>query len=430
MANNYGPYYDNKNTEWFREARFGMFIHWGVYALPARGEWVRNAEKITIEDYQKYLDRFNPHKYDPRKWAKLAKKAGMKYAVMTAKHHDGFCMFDSALTDYKATNTLAGRDLIREYVDAFRAEGIKVGFYYSVIDWHHPDYPAYGDPIHPMSRNEAFKNREEHFENYIKYLHGQVRELATNYGKIDIFWFDYSYGEMSGEKWKAYELVQMVRELQPQAIIDNRLLVDAKGRILSERELFFGGDFVSPEQIIPRQGIRDENGEKLTWEACITLNNNWGYASQDRNYKTVTDVIHMLVECVSKDGNLLLNVGPNAYGEIPDESIRILEEVGLWMEKNSESIYGCVAADLSKPEWGRYTRKGNLLYAHLFERGIGPTEFPELSHRVEYISFLRDGAEIPFKKGWPVESGNVAISFVYSTLADPHDTVLVLELDE
>ncbi|MCL2299507.1 MAG: alpha-L-fucosidase, partial [Firmicutes bacterium] len=218
-------YYDQRDarTKSFLEDRFGMFIHWGLYAIPARGEWVRNGERISNEDYQKYFDEFDPVRYDPKTWAALAKQAGMKYAVMTTKHHDGFCLFDSQYTDYKATNTPAGRDLIREYVDAFRAEGLKVGFYYSLLDWHHEDYPKYDDSIHPMRENEAYKDERIDFANYVEYLHNQVRELCTNYGKIDIMWFDFSYGDLRGEKWGATKLVEMIRELQPGIIIDNRL---------------------------------------------------------------------------------------------------------------------------------------------------------------------------------------------------------------
>lgn len=188
-----------QRIQWFNHDRFGMFIHWGLYAIPARGEWVRSFERIPVEDYEKYFNSFNPVNYDPKAWAKAAKAAGMKYAVMTTKHHDGFCLFDSALTDYKATNTPAGRDLIREYADAFRAEGLKVGFYYSIIDWHHPDYPAYGDRQHPMRDNAEFKDRPQAFNRYLDYMHGQVKELLTNYGTIDVLWFDFSYEDMTGE---------------------------------------------------------------------------------------------------------------------------------------------------------------------------------------------------------------------------------------
>ena len=283
-----------KRSEWFRRDRFGMFIHWGLYAIPARGEWVRHGERISNEVYQKYFDEFNPSSYEPKKWAKAAKAAGQKYAVLTSKHHDGFCLFDSALTDYKSTATKCGRDLVAEFLDAFRSEGIKVGLYYSLLDWHHPAYPAYEDTIHPMRGNEAYKDREP-FENYIDYFHGQVKELCTKYGQIDILWFDFSYGEMKSDKWKAKELVEMVRSFQPDVLIDNRLEVSGEGfgSIVNEVPNAWSGDFASPEQIIPPEGLVNVKGEPIPWEACITLNDNWGYSSTDFNYKNQIGRAHV-----------------------------------------------------------------------------------------------------------------------------------------
>lgn len=404
--------------------RFGMFIHWGIYAVPARGEWVKSQERISTEDYQKYFDAFDPKDFNPREWARLAKAAGMKYAVMTTKHHDGFCLFDSKLTDYKATNTKAGRDLVREYVDAFRAEGLKVGFYYSLLDWHHPDYPMYHDANHPMRDNEAYKDtaRTQDFSRYVDYFHGQVRELLTNYGKIDIMWFDFSYkdsvNDMSGEKWQATKLVQMIRSLQPDIILDDRLGLEGTG------------DFVSPEQILPRRGIVGPDGAPKPWEACITLNNHWGYCAADHDYKQPRDVVRALLECVSKNGNLILNVGPDARGRIPDESVEILRRVGAWMERNGESIYGCGAADQAKPEWGRYTSKDGVLFAHILERGIGPVNLEGLAGKVKAASFLADGAEINIQLPWNAKDnqGDLFLNLPAYELPDEIDTVVRLEL--
>jgi len=421
-------YYEQRaaRTENFLKDRFGMFIHWGLYAIPARGEWVRNAERISNEGYQPYFDEFDPVRYDPKQWASLAKKAGMKYAVMTTKHHDGFCLFDSQFTDYKATNTPAGRDLIREYADAFRAEGIKIGFYYSLLDWHHPDYPKYDDSIHPMRENEAFKDEQIHFGNYVEYLHNQVRELCTNYGKVDVMWFDFSYGEMSGEKWEATRLVEMVRELQPGIIIDNRLGGDGK---LAEPPVY-AGDFESPEQKIPAGGVTDALGRPVPWEACMTLNNHWGYCAGDRDYKSAQGVVRMLAECVSKGGNLLLNVGPNARGEIPRESIEVLERVGEWMHGNAGSIYGCGAAEIAKPEWGRYTQRGKRLYAHVFERGVGALRFEGLGGKVKKARLLMDGSELQLHQPWNARdnTADAFVRFAAARLPDPLDTVVELEL--
>lgn len=411
-------------TKWFKDARFGMFIHWGLYAIPARGEWVRSTEKISNEEYQKYFDEFDPVNYNPKEWAKAAKAAGMKYAVMTAKHHDGFCLFDSKLTDYKATNTKAGRDLTREYIEAFRAEGIAVGIYYSLLDWHHPDYPAYGDRQHPMRENILYKNREEDFSKYVEYFHGQVKELLSNYGKIDIMWFDFSYNDMTGEKWQATKLINMIRSIQPDIVIDNRL----GGNIKSINPEIYSGDFASPEQIIPPEGIVNEAKESLPWEACITLNDNWGYAARDKNYKSPKQVIRALVECVSKDGNLILNVGPNAKGEIPKESLQILSEVGDWMKENGTSLYGCGKSDLPKPEWGRYTQNGKKLYAHIFEKGIGPVNFRNLGDKITSVKLVSDSSEIEITKPWNADEFKADAFIELPKLPDELDTAVELKL--
>ncbi|MEI8597525.1 alpha-L-fucosidase [Vibrio sp. M60_M31a] len=348
-----------ERTQWYCEARFGMFIHWGLYAIPARGEWVRSNEHMPKEDYDKYFDEFDAKEYNPKEWAKLAKKAGMKYAVLTAKHHDGFCLYDSKYTDFKSTNTPCKRDLVQEFLQAFRDEGIKVGLYFSLIDWRHPDYPHFGDTHHPMRLCEDYKGTDHDFDNYLGYMHNQIEELLTNYGHLDIMWFDFSYDDMNGEKWKASKLIEMVRRLQPHVVIDNRLegSGETAGSIRTLNPTPYSGDFDSPEQMIPPEGIRDEAGNHIPWEACITLNRHWGYHAHDNHYKSAKLVVRTLVECVSKNGNLILNVGPDAKGRIPKKSVAILEEVGEWLADNGESIYGCGYAELPKPEWGRFTRK-------------------------------------------------------------------------
>lgn len=423
-----------QKTKAFRTDRFGMFIHWGLYAIPARGEWVRSHEKMPLKDYETYFEEFNPTKYDPKKWAALAKKAGMKYAVMTTKHHDGFCMFDSAYTDYKSTNTPAGRDLIREYVDAFRAEGIKIGFYYSLLDWHHPDYPHYGDRIHPMRDNPEYKNDGRNFDNYVEYMHNQVRELVTNYGKIDIMWFDFSYNELRGEKWQATKLINMIRSYQPDILIDNRLSGDGAERDAGEEEPIYAGDFKSPEQMIPEKCITDNMGRNICWETCMTLNDHWGYVSSDKNFKSPKTVIRTLVECVSKGGNMLLNVGPTAKGEIPKESIEILEKVGEWMHENSESIYGCDVAGIDKPEWGRYTKKGNNLYAHIYDTATSILRF-DAPKKVKYVRLVSDGSELLLHKPWnedqyALESNTIFVDINNVNLPDTIDTVIKLVLED
>ncbi len=427
-----------KRTSWFLQDRFGMFIHWGLYSIPARGEWVMTSEKMTKKDYKTYFDEFDPTSYDPKAWAKAAKDAGMKYAVMTAKHHDGFCLFDSALTDYKSTNTKAGRDLIKEYVEAFRAEGLKVGLYYSLIDWYHEDFPHYGDRHHPMRDNEDFKDAKHDFDRYLAYMHGQVRELCSNYGKIDILWFDFSYDDMNGEKWKAGDLINMVRELQSHVIIDNRLEASGEnsGSIMTDNPSYYAGDFASPEQIIPPKGLADNKGNSIPWEACITMNNHWGYASRDKSFKSSKMIIRKMVECVSKNGNFLLNVGPDAKGQIPSESLAILSEIGAWMKQNSKSIYGCQSSDFEKPNWGYYTQNKNRLYAHILEGSIGPLAINVPAESVKKARLLRDGSEIKITKPWnTMDYGNyIFINFgspdhLTFPLPDDTDTVVELNLD-
>ena len=422
-----------KRVEWFKQARFGMFIHWGLYAIPARGEWIRSVERISVEDYQQYFDEFNPVDYDPRKWARACKQAGMQYAVLTAKHHDGFCLFDSALTDYKST-TCCGRDLVREYLDAFRAEGIRVGLYYSIIDWHHPDFPHYGDKQHPERDNPAFKDYKYDFDKYLEYMHGQIRELCTNYGKIDIFWFDFSYDDMRGEKWKATELVRMIRSYQPDVLMDNRLEVSGEGfgSLATQNPSEYSGDFVSPEQIIPPEGVVDDMGKPVVWESCITMNNNWGYNSRDDHFKTADMIIKKLVECVSKGGNMLLNVGPDARGNIPEKSLEILRGIGDWMRLNSESIYGCGRLLLPRPDYGRVTQKGKTLYFHVNEPQIGFVPLAGIkADDVKCIRLLRDGSELKIERNW-ITNNYPDIVFVSlgenPLLPDPVDTVIKVEL--
>ena len=424
----------NKRIEWFKNARFGMFIHWGLYSIPARGEWIRSVEKITLEDYELYFNEFNPNNYDPKKWAKLAKAAGMKYAILTAKHHDGFCLFDSKLTDYKSTNTKCGKDLVREFLDAFRAEGIRVGLYYSLLDWHHKDYPHYKDMYHPMRDNKDYDGYKYNFDNYINYMHEQIKELCTNYGKIDMMWFDFSYGDMNGEKWQATKLMEMVRKYQPDIIIDNRLEVSGEGfgSIATNNPTAYSGDYISPEQIIPPNGFFDECGNEVLWEACITMNDNWGYTSFDKNFKPASTIIKKLVECVSKNGNMLLNVGPDANGRIPKESIQILSDIAQWIKLNSKSIYACKASSIPKPENGRITQNGKYIYYHIMENSIGYVPLYGINkEEIAKIRLLGDGSELKIIDNWIVNNyPHIVFVNVSKTpfLPDPIDTVVEVTL--
>lgn len=415
MALNYEVRKTPGNTEWFVHDRFGMFIHWGLYALPARHEWIKNLEKITEEKYQKYFEYFDPDMYDPREWARAAKKAGMKYAVLTTKHHEGFCLFDSAYTDYKATNTKAGRDLVREYVDAFRAEGLKVGFYYSLIDWHHPDFPI--DPLHPRRDDDNIDelNKGRDIRRYAEYMRNQVTELLTNYGEIDILWFDFSYSisEYRGMKgkgkldWEAEELIATARRLQPEIIIDNRTEIEQ--------------DLWTPEQYQPTDWIRDDNGNRVVWEACQTFSGSWGYHRDESTWKPPEMLIRMLVNTVSCGGNLLMNVGPTARGYFDDRAVNALDAIGSWMKYNSRSIYGCTQSEFEAPADVRYTQKEGRLYVHIYAYPYRHLRLPGLADKVDYAQFLHDNSEIFFEE----KDGDIVLELPY---VKPNQIVPVVEL--
>lgn len=425
-----------RRIRWFQDARFGMFLHFGLYAIPGRGEWVRSDEEMSEEAYRPFFEKFNPAEFNARVWAETARKAGMKYAVLTAKHHDGFCLFDSSLTDYKITNTPFGRDLVAEYVAAFREAGLKVGLYYSLLDWHHPDYPHFGDRNHPQRTDSNAGNGSRNWANYIEYYHGQVRELCTRYGKLDLLWFDYSYDDMRGEKWEATKLINMVRSLQPDILIDNRLEVSGEGfgSLYACRPTAYHGDFITPEKMIPPNGLQDVRGNDLCWESCVTMNNNWGYCAEDHFFKSPALLIKKLVECVSKGGNMILNVGPMASGAFPKESVRTLEEIGKWMRVNAESIYGCGKSGLEKPDFGRFTRKGNTLYLHVYENAIGPLPVPQLrKDQILSVRMLGDDRSVSVSKSW-VHSDYPEVCFLNlgenPNLTDDIDTVLRVQLKE
>jgi alpha-L-fucosidase len=399
-------------TTWFVHDRFGLFIHWGIYALPARHEWVKNREKISDEQYQRYFDHFDPDLYDPRAWARAAKAAGMNYFVVTTKHHDGFCLWDSALTDYKVTNTPYGRDLIGPMVEAFRGEGLKVGFYHSLIDWHHPQFPI--DGLHPMRDNVEFREREKNRDvaRYREYLHGQTRELLTRYGKIDIIWFDFSYsgsdwGWSKGkgkDDWGSEALLRMVRELQPGILVNDRLEI--------------GGDLKTPEQYQPREWVKVD-GRPVVWEACQTLNGSWGYDRDNLDWKPVSMLVQMLVDSVSKGGNLLLNVGPTGRGEFDPRALTTLAGIGEWMRLHKRAIVGATASEFAPPPDCRFTQRGDRLYLHLFAWPFKHAHLQGLAGKVAYAQLLNDASEIRTQENdgtltlsLPIQQPDVAVPVV------------------
>ena len=389
------------DTAWFTRDRFGMFIHWGLYAMPARHEWVKTRERISEEKYDKYFEHFDPDLFDAREWARQAKAAGMKYAVLTTKHHEGFCMWDTQYTDYKCTNTPAGRDLVREYVDAFRAEGLRIGFYYSLIDWHHPEFPI--DHLHPRRDDENAEalNKTRDMHKYAEYMRNQVTELLTNYGKIDILWFDFSYSEVPADAkpwmkgkgkndWEAEKLIALARRLQPGIIIDNRTEIEQ--------------DVWTPEQFQPTEWVKHpEAGELVVWEACQTFSGSWGYYRDEQTWKNPEMLLRMLVNTVSLGGNLLMNVGPTSRGYFDARAQAALKVYADWMKFNSRSIYGCTMAEpeFVAPADCRYTQSadGSRLYLHLFAYPFAHLQLKGLAGKVEYAQFLHDGSEILFTDG-------------------------------
>ena len=377
------------DTAWFTEARFGLFLHWGLYALPARHEWVKQRERIRDEDYRRYFDHFDPDLYDPAAWARLAKAAGMRYVVVTTKHHEGFCLWDSRLTDYKAPNTPAGRDLLRPLVDACRAEGLRIGFYYSLIDWHHPDFPV--DGLHPQRDDEEYKaaNAGRDIARYREYLHGQVRELLTGYGPVDIIWLDFSYpdrvwGGKGRADWDSAGLVAMIRELAPQIIVNDRL------------DLPESADVRTPEQYQPREWLTVD-GRRVVWEACQTLTGSWGYDRDNLDWKSPELLVRLLVDSVAKGGNLLLNVGPNARGEFEPRARETLAAIGEWTRLHGRAIYGCTASDLTPPPDCRFTQRGDRLYLHLFAWPFRHVHLDGLAGKVAYAQLLNDASEIKMR---------------------------------
>jgi alpha-L-fucosidase len=392
--------------KWWTDARFGMFIHWGLYALPARHEWVKNRERMTNEQYQKYFDHFYPDLYDPHEWAKRAREAGMKYVVLTAKHHEGFCLWDSKFTDYKSTNTPYGKDLIKEYVEAFRAEGLKVGFYYSLIDWHHPDYTI--DRNHPLRQETDADyerlNQGKDMNKYREYIKNQVRELLTNYGEISIIWFDFSFPGKNGkgrEDWDSENLLKLARSLQPGIIVDDRLdLRDVEG----------GWDFTTPEQVKVTKWP-EVNGKRVPWETCQTFSGSWGYYRDETTWKSPAQLIELLIESVSKGGNLLLNVGPTARGTFDYRAKERLKAMGDWMAVNSRSIYYCTEAPdefITPPNTLlTYNPDTKRLYVHLLDYPMGSITLTNMADKVSYIQFLHDASEIRFTRGRDNEANNL-----------------------
>ncbi|HUB34384.1 MAG TPA: alpha-L-fucosidase [Bryobacteraceae bacterium] len=318
-----------RRMKWWHQARFGMFIHWGLYSVVGRHEWVMEDEAIPVAEYQQLARQFKPKPNAARDWARLARRAGQKYMVMTTKHHEGFCNFSTRLTDYCAPKQGPGRDLVAEYVEAARAEGLRVGFYYSLMDWHHPDGAR-------CATDEAARRR------FVDYIHGQIRELLTNYGKIDVLWYDVAW-PLDKDGWESEKMNAMVFQLQPDIIVNNRNKLE--------------GDFSTPEQRI--------EAAKNAWESCMTMNDSWGFQKSDDDWKSPKTVIRNLITCSRDTGNYLLNIGPKPDGSVPEPSVQILSTVGSWMDRNGQAIYDTEVCQPRRSNYAGFTRRGNTLYMHI-----------------------------------------------------------------
>jgi len=415
-----------ERIQWWKDLKFGLFIHWGPWSQTKIGyiwQITRNDPPGVREKRFDLYKTFNPVKFDPKKWAKVAKKAGMKYVVFVVKHHDGFNNYDTQLSDYKITNpecpfhSNPKADLTKAVIEAFRAEGFAIGLYFSHIDWHHPEGKLFSTS-HWEYNPKLIDKEPEKWERFYEYEKGQVQELLTKYGKIDIFWFDihWPYCEGNGIPYThpklakdATELVKMMRTINPDIIINNR-------------GVHIHGDFFTPEQRIPTMGIPGN------WEANLTISNGRGfwYKGESADYKTPKELVRMLIDIVSKGGNFLLNVGPSPEGEITPQEIDRLLKIGQWMEIHSESIYGCSSTVFRELKWGRCTVKGNKLYLHIFNwPGDGKLILPGLKNKIKRAYFLEDRDQRPLKF---YASGNDKIIEVGDELRDPYATVVVADI--
>jgi alpha-L-fucosidase len=434
---------ENARSAWLQEERFGVFVHWGLYSAAARHEWVQKLEHINPEMYQKYFRHFDPDLYDPTLWARAVRDAGMKFFCITSKHHEGFCLWDSDATDYKVTNTPYGKDVLTPMVNAFRNEGLRTGIYYSLIDWHHPDFLI--DSVHPLSNHpERTKfNAGRDQKRYIYYLHRQVRDLLTRYAPVDLVFFDFSYPQWfawppnmetnwSGKTrkdWDSEALIKIVRELAPNAAINDRLDLD---------DFADGWDFRTPEQYEPQSWL-EFKGRRVPWVTCYTFSGSWGYHRDENTWKSVEQLVQSLINVVSRGGSVLLNIGPTGRGEFDQRALDRLSGIGKWMKYHSRSIYGCTAApDSLRPPQNcvyTYNPKARRLYVHVYAWPNIHLHLQGLGDRIEYALLLNDGSEIQIGPGQWYEAqmssqGLKRKSTVTLTLPvqRPNVTVPVIEL--
>jgi alpha-L-fucosidase len=409
----YTPTPENlKSRQWFQEARFGLFIHWGVYSVLADGEWVMHQKRMTSAEYERLPPQFNPVKFDAAAWVKMARDAGMRYITITSKHHDGFAMFDSKVSDYDIVDrTPYGKDVLKMLAEECRKQGIKLFFYHSQLDWHHPDY-------FPRGRTGQHSARADKGEwtRYLDYMDGQLKELLTGYGEIGGIWFD-GWWDKPDADWRLPKTYGLIHQLQPQALVGAN----------HHQKPFPGEDFQMFEKDLPGHNTagfneKSEIGE-LPLEMCDTMNNAWGYNQNDTQFKSTKQLVQLLVKAAGYDANLLLNIGPRPDGTIQPEFVERLREVGEWVAKNGQTVYGTRGGPFPPRPWGVSTRKGSRVYLHVLDWSDPVLALPRSPVRVRSASYLKDGRAVTF-----TEQKDALLLRLDPAAADPIDTIVVLEL--
>jgi len=416
----YSPAPENlKNREWFQDAKFGLFVHWGVYAVMAGGgdqgvaEWIMNQKQIPIEQYEKLPAFFNPTSFDPAEWVAIVKKAGMQYITITSKHHDGFAMYDSKVSDYNIVDqTPYGKDVLKQLKDECDKQGIKLFFYYSQLDWHHPDYFPRGR----TGKNFTGRPQSGDWNKYIDYMNTQLTELLTNYGEIGGIWFDGMWDKPDAE-WRLEETYQLIHDLQPGAMIGSNHHIAP----------FPGEDFQMFERDLPGENTmgfnKTETISDLPLEMCETMNGSWGFNLKDNNYKSSKQLIQTMVKAAGHGANFLLNTGPMPNGKIQPENVDTLMVMGRWLKQYGEAIYGTRKGPIRPSEWGATTQKGNIIYVHVLDLEQEQLEIPALDRKIKKITFFDDGSKVKFKKS---EKGIVLE--IPSEKKNTIDTILKIEI--
>jgi alpha-L-fucosidase len=383
----YTPTPENlKSREWFQDARFGLFVHWGVYSMLGDGEWVMNNQRIPIKTYEKLPAFFNPTEFNPAEWVQLVKEAGMKYITITSKHHDGFAMFDSKVSDYNMVKrTPYGKDVLKMLADECHKQGIKLFFYHSQLDWHHPDYFPRG------FTGGSYTGREEKGDmyKYLDYMDAQLTELLTNYGEIAGIWFDGMWDKKDAD-WRLEKTYSLIHKLQPAALVGSN----------HHMPPFEGEDFQMFEKDLPGHNTTGFAPEQkvgdLPKETCETINNSWGFNLQDNNNKSIKTLIQYLVKAAGYNANFLLNVGPMPNGKIQPEHVALLKQMGEWTRQYGETIYGTRGGPLSAREWGVMTQKGNKMYVHILNWQDEVLTLPKLGKKVVSAKMFIDKTPVKF----------------------------------